>query len=107
MELGPATVRVLVVVAVCVQTRAWGRIGHPLVEVADFLAPVHLGPPRISGLSARSTSSATGGRPKACRPKPNAGSVHSGGGFVHHPQRVVEGEGVRLLNRREVLEGRR
>ena len=26
---------------------------------------------------------------------------------MHHPQRVVEGEGVRLLNRREVLEGRR
>src|SRR4029077_8031856 len=51
MELGPATVRVLV--AVCVQTRAWGRIGHPFVEVADFLAAAHLGPPRISGLSAR------------------------------------------------------
>ena len=26
---------------------------------------------------------------------------------MHHPQRVVEGEGVGLLNRREVLEGRR
>src|SRR5260370_13026894 len=68
MKLCSATVRVLVVVAVCVQTRAWGRIGHPLVEVADFLAAVHLGPPRISGLSARpgrSTSSATRGRPRA------------------------------------------
>src|SRR5258707_12065500 len=43
----------------------------------------------------------------SCRLKPNAGSMHSGGGFVHHPQRVVEGEGVGLLNRREVLERRR
>jgi hypothetical protein len=53
MELGPATVWVLVVVAVYVQTCAWRRIGHPFVEVADFLAAAHLGPPRISGLSAR------------------------------------------------------
>ena len=53
MELCSATVRVLVEVAVCVQTCERGWIGHPFVEVADFLAAVHLGPPRISGLSAR------------------------------------------------------
>ena len=40
-------------VAVCVETRERGRIGHPFIEVADFLAAAHLGPPRISGLSAR------------------------------------------------------
>ena len=49
MELGSATVRVLVEVAVLVQTGERGRIGHPFVEVADFLAPVHFGPPRMSG----------------------------------------------------------
>ena len=32
-------------------------------------------------------------------------SVHSRGGFVHHPQCVVDGEAVGLLDRREVLEG--
>ena len=53
MELGSATVRVLVEVAVCVEIRERGRIGHPFVEVADLLAAVHFGPPRISGLSAR------------------------------------------------------
>ena len=53
MELGSATVRVLVEVAVRVQIRQRRRIGHPFVEVANFLAAVHLGPPRISGLSAR------------------------------------------------------
>ena len=34
-------------------------------------------------------------------------SVHAGGGLVHRLQRVVEREGVGLLDRREVLEGRR
>ena len=48
MELGSATVRVLVEVAMFVQTRERGRIGHPFVEVADFVAAVHFGPPRIS-----------------------------------------------------------
>ena len=57
MELGSATVPVLVEVAVRVQIRERGGIGHPFVEVADFLAAVHLGPPRMSdsggGYSAR------------------------------------------------------
>src|SRR6476620_782988 len=74
MELDSATVRVLVEVAMRVQIRERGRIGHPFVEITNFLARVHLGPPRISGLSAPSTSSAGGGRPKACRPKPNKGA---------------------------------
>jgi hypothetical protein len=42
MKLDPAAVRVLVEVAVCVQIRQRGRIRHPFVEVADFLAAVHL-----------------------------------------------------------------
>ena len=48
MKLGSATVSVLVEVAVFVQARERGRIGHPFVEVADFLAAVHFGPPRMS-----------------------------------------------------------
>ena len=48
MELGSATVRVLVEVAISVETRERGRIRHPFVEVADFLAAAHLGSPRFS-----------------------------------------------------------
>src|SRR5450631_4562121 len=42
MKLGPATVRVIIEVAVFVQTGKRGRIGHTFVEVADLLAAVHL-----------------------------------------------------------------
>ena len=59
----------------CVETRERGRIGHPFVEVANFLAAVHLGPPRISGLSARPFNVERQRRQaKACRPKPNKGA---------------------------------
>jgi hypothetical protein len=34
-------------------------------------------------------------------------SVPSSGRFVHHRQRLIEREGVRLLDGREILEGRR
>src|SRR6185437_14983155 len=34
-------------------------------------------------------------------------SVHARADLVHRRQRLIEGEGVRLLDRREVLEGRR
>jgi len=37
MKEGPATVRVLVDVAVLVQTGERRRIGHPLVEIADLV----------------------------------------------------------------------
>jgi hypothetical protein len=108
MELGSATVPVLVV-AVCVETRERGRIGHPFVEVANFLAAVHLGPPRISGLSARPFNVERQRRQVESLP-PEAeqgGSVHPSVGLVHHRQRLVEGKGVGFLNGREVLEGRR
>ena len=72
MKLGPATVRVLVEV-VFVQARARGRIGHPFVEVADFLAAAHLGPPRISGLR-RPPLAAQGRAPQAAGQKPAARS---------------------------------
>ena len=45
MELGSATVLVFVEVAVFVQIGERGWIGHPFVEVADFVAAVHFGPP--------------------------------------------------------------
>ena len=37
----------------------------------------------------------------------NRRSVPSGGRFVHHRQGLIEREGVRLLDGREILEGRR
>jgi hypothetical protein len=45
MELGSATVLVFVEVAVFVQIGKGGWIRHPFVEVADFVATVHFGPP--------------------------------------------------------------
>jgi len=59
MEFGSATVPVLVQVAVLVQTSKRGRIWHPFVEVADFLAAVHFGP-----------SSDIGRRRRLFRPNP-------------------------------------
>ena len=52
MKLGSAPVSVLVQVAVFIQTRERGRIGHPFVEIADFLSTVHLSHPRMSGAGA-------------------------------------------------------
>jgi hypothetical protein len=52
MKLGSAPVSIVVEVAVFVQARERGRIGHPFVEVADFLTTVHFGPPRMSGAGA-------------------------------------------------------
>src|SRR3954453_23941445 len=37
MELGPATVRGLVEIAMLIQAREWRRIGHPFVESLDLL----------------------------------------------------------------------
>jgi hypothetical protein len=45
MELGSATVMVFVEVAVFVQIGKRGWIRHPFVEVADFVAAIHFGPP--------------------------------------------------------------
>src|SRR5271166_640251 len=43
MKLGSATISVFVEIAVCVQIRERGRIGHPFVEFADLVDAVHLG----------------------------------------------------------------
>jgi hypothetical protein len=74
-----------------------------------FLAAVHFGPPRISGFNARAFNVQRHGRQAKSLP-PEAkcgGSVHAGGGLVHRGQRLIKREGVGLLDRREIFEGRR
>ena len=49
MEFGSATVLVSIEVAVFIQIGERGWIGHPFVEVTDFLAAVHFGAPSDVG----------------------------------------------------------